>query len=782
MQGTENQTTDFFKSKVLGHPSGLFVLFFTEMWERFSYYGMRALLVLFLVSSFGLGGWEWPRENALALYGTYTSLVYITPILGGWIADRIIGYRKAVVWGALIMTLGHASMAIESNPIFLYIGIGLLIVGNGFFKPNMTSIISHMYKDVPEKKDGAYTIFYMGVNAGAFLGILLCGYLGEKVGWSYGFGLAGIFMLLGMLQFYFSQKIFGNIGIKPEKAEDGSSNEALEFEGDKLNPFTMLDKVLIFLSAAIGVIWVINDPLSKIGGFNMLIIADQDFSNEFIIAGLALFGLLLVSRLRRYPKITRDRMGAIIVFAVMTVVFWMCFEQAGGSMSIFANDYTNRIMTGNFYYIYVVVDIIVTVVPVAIITWVLFKLFKQTFQKYRLANIILGSSFLIIWAIIFWKFNRDLNSTTYIASYDVVQTTASADSYSLNENREKTYNAMIKGDDQFDLILSEDDKKKVSIDSIQYQGQFIVHDHSDSKYVSVKKKEQAEMDSLYLMKVKAIEDASAATVYYSEKDSVMTTALNSLTYTTIITEAVKVNPAETIVSKDAKVIEPVEMEVGDNFYLMGLDGKFRYMSDAEIDFAKKKAEENDEVAELIPAKVTEIKSGEVEIPATWFLILNSLFIIMFAPLFSKWWESKYNPSANAKYGIGLILLGIGFGALAIGAAGIPAGAKTASVSLVWLVLAYLFHTLGELCLSPVALSYVSKLVPGRMIAMMFGIWYIAVAIGNKLAGSIGGQIDKIAEDNSMSYFFMIFTIVPVIFGVIAIILNPIVKKMMHGVR
>lgn len=784
MQGTESQTTDFFKSKVLGHPSGLFVLFFTEMWERFSYYGMRALLVLFLVSSFGLGGWEWPRENALALYGTYTSLVYITPILGGWIADRIIGYRKAVVWGALIMTLGHASMAIESNPIFLYIGIGLLIVGNGFFKPNMTSIISHMYKDVPEKKDGAYTIFYMGVNAGAFLGILLCGYLGEKVGWSYGFGLAGIFMLLGMLQFYFSQKIFGEIGLKPEKDDEGQSNAKLEFEGDRLNPFNMRDKIMIFLSAAIGVIWVINDPLSKIAGINLLVIADHDLSNEFIIIGLFVFAALLISRLTRYPKITRDRMGAIIVFAVMTVVFWMCFEQAGGSMSIFANDYTNRIMTGNYYYAYVIIDVVVTVVPVAIITWVLFKLFKQTFQKYRLANIILGSSFLIIWAIIFWKFNRDLSSNTYIASYELIQTNASADIYGLNADREATYNGMIKGDGQFIIPATEkgESDEIVSIDSIEYQGNYIVHEHSDSKYISVKKKEQAEMDSLYLTQVKAIEDASTATVYYSEKDSVKMAPLSALAFNTIISEAVTVSPGERIITKNTKVIEPVELSEGEDFYLMGLAGKFRYMTESGTEFAKKEAEKEGKTAELIPATVTEIKKGEVEIPATWFLILNSLFIIMFAPLFSKWWESKYNPSANAKYGIGLILLGIGFGALAIGASGIPAGAKTASVSLIWLVLAYLFHTLGELCLSPVALSYVSKLVPGRMIAMMFGIWYIAVAIGNKLAGSIGGQIDKIAEDNSMSYFFMIFTIVPVIFGVIAIILNPIVKKLMHGVR
>ena len=209
---------DIFSSTVLGHPSGLFVLFFTEMWERFSYYGMRAILVLFLISSVGIGGWDWTSKEALALYGTYTAMVYLTPILGGYLADKHIGYRKAVVWGAIIMAAGHGFMALEFANIFLYIGIGFLIIGNGLFKPNMTSIISHMYKDTPEKKDGAYTIFYMGVNAGAFLGIMLCGYIGEKVSWSYGFGLAGIFMLLGMLQFYLAQGIFGDIGLAPEKA------------------------------------------------------------------------------------------------------------------------------------------------------------------------------------------------------------------------------------------------------------------------------------------------------------------------------------------------------------------------------------------------------------------------------------------------------------------------------------------------------------------------------------------------------------------------------------
>ena len=155
---------------ILGHPSGL--------WERFSYYGMRAILVLFLISSFDNGGWGWERSEALGLYGLYTGLVYITPIFGGLIADLFLGYRKAVIIGALIMTLGHAAMALEIfNNFFLYTGLAFLIIGNGFFKPNISSIVGQLYKTEGQDKDAGYTIFYMGINSGAFLGILLCGYI-----------------------------------------------------------------------------------------------------------------------------------------------------------------------------------------------------------------------------------------------------------------------------------------------------------------------------------------------------------------------------------------------------------------------------------------------------------------------------------------------------------------------------------------------------------------------------------------------------------------------------
>ena len=575
-----------FKDKVLGHPTGLFVLFFTEMWERFSYYGMRALLIMFFTAKVFDGGWEWPAEYAYAIFGTYVSLVYLSTLIGGYFADKVIGFRWAVVVGALLMTLGHASMALESE-FFIYTGLVLLVFGSGFFKPNMTSIISEMYAEKPEKKDGAYTIFYMGVNSGAFIGILLCGFLGERIGWRWGFGLAGIFMFFGLLQFWFAQNIFGDIGLKPVKKEINAT-EIEKTDEAKLNSFSIFQLLLIGISAFLGLAWILNDPISKIseGKYNFFdfSIFGLDGSTFAILLALALFILLLIIRIPKYDKITRDRMLAVIFFAFITIFFWAIFEQAPGSLTIFARDYTQRILEGNAASIFKIIDSLMTIVPLGVITWVLFKLFKKTFAKYSLSNIFLATSFIIIWGISIYR--------------------------------------------------------------------------------------------LYI-----------------------------------------------------------------NF--------------------------NQDIA---------------EVDASWFGSLNSLFIITLAPLFSKWWESKYNPNANMKYAIGMLLLGLGMACVALGSASIPAGAKTASVSMIWLVLVYLFHTMGELCVSPVALSYVSKLVPGRMIAMMFGVWYLAIAIGMKLAGMFGEASAEIAKTEGLSYFFWLLTSVAVGLGILSALVYPLIKKLMHGIR
>jgi proton-dependent oligopeptide transporter, POT family len=266
------------------------------------------------------------------------------------------------------------------------------------------------------------------------------------------------------------------------------------------------------------------------------------------------------------------------------VFFWAAFEQAAGSLPLYTRDFTNRFLEGNTAMAFRIVDLIVTVVPLLIITYVLLSLFRKTFSRIGLSNIILGSSFVIVWAIVIYKL------------------------------------------------------------------------------------------------------------------------------------------------------------------------------------------------------VVEFQSTETEVPVTWFAILNSLFIIMFAPLFTKWWDSRYNPPASVKYFLGLALLGLGFAFLAFGARNVPAGADKASLSMAWLVFAYLFHTLGELCLSPMGLSYLSKLIPVRMIAFMFGVYYLAIAIGNKLAHYIGGDIERITQEHGLSSFFLIFTFIPIGLGLISLLLHPLLKRLMHGVR
>jgi len=512
VQHLEKQGMD--DKMVMGHPAGLFVLFFTEMWERFSYYGMRALLVTFLITEIAAGGWGWTNASAMSLYGWYTMLVYATPIVGGFIADKLTGYRKAILIGALLMTLGHASMALEGvGQNFFFIGLGLMILGNGMFKPNISSMVGQLYPNTSAKKDAGYTIFYMGINAGAFLGSLLCGYLGEKIGWHYGFGLAGVFMFFGMLQFYVGQRIFGVIGEEPKK------EKAVVIEEENI------------------------------------------------------------------PKhVVRDRLIVVAVLMVASIFFFLAFEQAGGSMTIFAKNYTQRVLEGAQAASFKWIDALLTLIPIAAVTFVLLKLSAKIFSKYPLTIIFTLISFTAIALLGFWK----------------------------------VYN--------------------------------------------------------------------------------------------------------------------------------------------------------------------EFTAVETEVTVAWFQILNAFFIVTFASLFSKLWEKVWNPSGPVKFAMGLVLVGIGFIALAYGSSDIPKGAETAAVSMIWLVLAYFFHTMGELCVSPVGLSYVSKLSPKKLIGLIFGCWFLASAIANFIGAAMGGMIDKISSEYSISIFFLLIAAFPIVVALILLMLTPMLKRKMHGIN
>lgn len=691
-QNNNSGNAEFFKSQVLGHPAGLFVLFFTEMWERFSFYGMRVLLINFLtIAAIGSNpGWEWTAENAGALFGTYAGLLYLTPILGGLIADKLVGYRWAVVIGCAIMTLGHASMALETE-LSLYAGLALLVIGTGFFKPNITSVISEMYKDLPEKKDGAYTIFYMGVNAGAFFGMMLCGYVAERVGWSYGFGLAGIFMLLGTLQFWLAKPLFGDIGGVPKRLT--KEEKAVEVKDYKENKFTLIDKILIAITAVIGLLFLINDPSSKIANIHLLpqefIFPKEKIEGPLVLVliGLVLFIYLIATRISRYETVVRDRMIALLIFAFFTVVFFIPFEQAATSMVLFARDYTDRVLVGNAALIFNIVNTLLTVGPLLIISWVLYLLYKNTFKKIPSSNIVLFVCFALVWGAVLWMLSQEYKSKAFEAEYQAI-------------------------------AIEE-----------------VVDGETITKYVPI----------------------TESTVL-SPTDKVVTQTL------------VFSSSEDLAANQEIKVHE----ELGEYIYLGG-----NLAEKISADYQKTNRD-----SQIVDAKITQVLEKQVEITVSWFSILNSFFIIAFASFFSKLWESKFNPSPAYKFGFGLIILGIGFAVLAFGASAIPQGATSGMVrvSMVWLILAYFFHTIGELFLSPLGSSYVSKLVPGRMIAFMFGMWYLAIAIGNKAAGSLGGLVGKFSEEHSLSEFFILFAIVPAIFGLIIIAMNKLLKKLMHGVK
>ena len=306
--------------EVVGHPRGLFVLFYAEMWERFSYYGMRALLILYLTKF-----WLFNDGKANLIYGAYTSLVYITPVLGGYLADRYLGQRKAVFYGGVLLAFGHALMAVEgmhgvTDPLVkqadptinvFWLALSLIIVGSGFLKANISVIVGQLYKMTDARRDAAYTIFYMGVNAGAALGTILVGYMGETIGWAYGFGMAGIGMVIGLIIFVLGKPALLGRGEAPQPLARGKE-------------WTLYAVGI----AAVAVIWGLVQYQDVIG-------------NLLLVSGVAMLGYTLWEAFK-LPKEPRERMFAILFLIALNPVFWGLFEQAGGSLNLYTDRFVDR--------------------------------------------------------------------------------------------------------------------------------------------------------------------------------------------------------------------------------------------------------------------------------------------------------------------------------------------------------------------------------------------------------------------------------------------------------
>ncbi|ARR49818.1 MFS transporter [Photobacterium damselae subsp. damselae] len=436
----------------MGHPKGLFLLFSTELWERFSYYAMRAILVLYLTDKTINGGLGWSTQDALQLYGTYTGLVYFTPLIGGWIADNILGQRRSIIIGGILMAIGQFTLALPHSMVdphavtFFYIGLGFLVAGNGLFKPNISTMVGDLYKEGDHRRDGAFTIFYMGINIGSLLAGVIAGTASTVYGWKAGFLCAGIGMTMSLIiQLLFAERLLGNIGKVPAAHRAAAMNKS-----GKQEPLT---------------------------------------------------------------KVERDRLKVILVMCTFVIVFWAGFEQAGGLMNIYSQEYTNR-MIGNF-----------------------------------------------------------------------------------------------------------------------------------------------------------------------------------------------------------------------------------------------------------------------EVPAAWFQSLNPFFIIICAPILASIWVKmgKNEPASPVKFALAMFSLALGFACM-IGAALEQGGDLTVKTSMMWLVGAYFFHTIGELCLSPIGLSLVTKLAPLRLASLMMGAWFGANAIANYVAGIVGSLL---GETGPLAIFSGI-AITAIVAGVLLLLLSNKLIDWMHG--
>ncbi len=321
-----------------GHPKALYTLFATEMWERFSYYGMRALLTLYLTAELIKGGFGLDRESALAIYAIFTGLVYLTPILGGWVADKFLGKRKTVYIGGLVMAVGQfllaasAFLADQLDPqtrLFIFnLGLGVLIIGNGFFKPNISTIVGDFYDDNDPRKDSAFNIFYMGINLGAILGPFIAGALGENVDWGWGYFAAGVGMLLGVLWMKFHEYTLDDKGLPPNTPKD-----KLVLDGKDWRDIFIYAIALIISTLVIMLVWrALPDAATSI-------ITKLGFA-------IGIGGLAYVVFKGTNGADEWSRMIVILVLAFFNIAFWAGFEQAGGTMNLFAKDNTDRKLSG----------------------------------------------------------------------------------------------------------------------------------------------------------------------------------------------------------------------------------------------------------------------------------------------------------------------------------------------------------------------------------------------------------------------------------------------------
>ena len=699
---------DYSQQKMLfGHPTGLYTLFFAEMWERFSYYGMRALLLLYMIKGFmGYGD-----KDANAVYGAYTALVYMTPFFGGMIADKLLGARATVVIGAILMAMGHLLMTIEQE-FWFFTALGFLIAGNGFFKPNISTMVGQLYPPGSPKRDGGFTIFYIGINLGAAMAPLICGYVGETYGWHYGFGLATIGMLVGLAIFVAPTivtqllilstalasafaMIFYNAGdtfsiissVFVMVALIISAVAALLALGkggipkevgaivNTTNFFPNLIKVLIGTAVVIPVFVILVSGLTVIPGISEQqtlipesVVKPMEESESPLVKGIAEFvkeasrpaGLVLilaglgatfflVREALRMEKVARERMFVVFVLTFFSLVFWAFFEQSGSSV----NNFTDR--------------------------------------------------------------NIDRVTEARLASNELVGETQ-----------------------QFRLVASNEDNKELEFLSQEFLGHENGTDANNALIEKAIRSVDGEREPDKRMEPEELEETVKELL---EQERLTMTAL------TYLREYAKTDDAT-----DADKV---------------IDWKF--------------TEEN----------VGKLGLGGSEVPASVFQSVNAIYIMIFGLIFTAAWTflgtKGLEPSTPVKFALGLLQLGLGFLCLYWGA---QTSDSDGMVAMYWLLLMYLLLTTGELCLSPVGLSMVTKPSPARLVSTVMGSWFLATAFSQFLAAIIAqfaavdtgdSKVVPIPVETVHIYgdVYKLVAYMALASAVVLLVLSPLLKKWMH---
>lgn len=721
-----------------GHPKGLFLLFFAEMWERFSYYGMRALLVFYMIKGF-LG---YTDGEAYAVYGAYTALVYMTPFFGGVLADRLLGTRRAVVLGGLLMAAGHLLMTLE-NPAAFYLALGLLICGNGFFKPNMSSIIGALYPPGSTQRDGGFTIYYMGVNLGAAMSPLLCGYVGETYGWHYGFGLATLGMLIGVAVFV-NWLPPDNVGAPPDRERlrrcPGGITQALVV----LGAFTAAAALLVFRP---------DNPFS---------IAVNGFVALFLVAAAVVGCIALRGSGGAWINVEWSvYLGALLIVPVFALLV--------SGFALLRSDQRG-----------------VSLIPDRVVRQLAMDALAHR-QLVELERELASPQLDQLRALeASWRELHEQQGalderrlTDLSAVVDLVATDQLDDA---RDRLAHLYASYPRGGGKEILAMV---LKEISRPAglVLFLAGFIALVYLMFETVRLERIARQRMYVVLILTFFSMlfwsffEQAGSSLNNFTDRN-VDRVFERSLITADDVGRTISIQPTQ----------EQLGYSFGDQLFTIDLLDRLREEHKADPAFQIAWTVTEDHVGMGIADRV-------MEVPASTFQSVNAIYILIFGLAFTFLWSALarfgWEPSTPVKFAMGLAQLGLGFGAFWVGA---QVADERGMVAMSWLLLGYLLHTTGELCLSPVGLSMITRLSPARLVSTVMGVWFLATAFSQLLAAIIaqftgvsGGDqlrtttipppIETVAIYGDV---FGKIAIVAVSCGLICLVLSPLLSRWMHA--